>query len=231
MLTRRSSIACSPARLRRALGAALDGCLALQRLGRLATQVRDSQPHIWHWRDWIVESLNADKAYDRMIVEMLAGRRTRAERSGRLAPPVFSCGTSSCSAARSGCRTRSSTPVQAFLGLTIGCARCHDHMYDPIPRRSTTRSGPSSSRTRCASIACPACSIRQKTSCRAGGSDAQPDAKTRLFVRGDDRNPTGDPLRPGVPESMGGSFDVKPVPLPFGGCTARSASGRSQGSV
>src|SRR5205085_1312674 len=35
-------------------------------------QVRDSQPHIWHWRDWIVESLNEDKGYDRMVVEMLA---------------------------------------------------------------------------------------------------------------------------------------------------------------
>jgi len=34
--------------------------------------VRDSQPHIWHWRDWIIESLNADKGYDRMVQEMLA---------------------------------------------------------------------------------------------------------------------------------------------------------------
>ena len=36
-------------------------------------EIRDSQRHIWRWRDWIVESLNADKGYDRMIVEMLAG--------------------------------------------------------------------------------------------------------------------------------------------------------------
>src|SRR5205807_6865318 len=35
-------------------------------------QIRDSQPHIWHWRDWIVESLNEDKGYDRMVHEMLA---------------------------------------------------------------------------------------------------------------------------------------------------------------
>src|SRR5262249_3484367 len=35
-------------------------------------QVRDSQPHIWHWRDWIVESLNAARPYDRMVQEMLA---------------------------------------------------------------------------------------------------------------------------------------------------------------
>ena len=35
-------------------------------------QIRDSQPHIWRWRDWIVESLNSDMPYDRMITEMLA---------------------------------------------------------------------------------------------------------------------------------------------------------------
>jgi len=32
-------------------------------------QIRDSKPHIWRWRDWIVESLNADKPYDRMVLE------------------------------------------------------------------------------------------------------------------------------------------------------------------
>ena len=42
-------------------------------------QVRDSQPHIWHWRDWIVESLNRDQPYDRMIVAMLAADEARPE--------------------------------------------------------------------------------------------------------------------------------------------------------
>ncbi|MDB5303393.1 MAG: multidrug resistance efflux pump, partial [Phycisphaerales bacterium] len=36
-------------------------------------EVRDSQPFVWRWRDWAVESLNADKGYDRMVQEMLAG--------------------------------------------------------------------------------------------------------------------------------------------------------------
>ncbi len=35
-------------------------------------EVRESKPHIWRWRDWIIESLNADKPYDQMVVEMLA---------------------------------------------------------------------------------------------------------------------------------------------------------------
>ena len=44
-------------------------------------EVRESQPQIWRWRDWIVESLNEDKGYDRMIVEMLAADEARARRS------------------------------------------------------------------------------------------------------------------------------------------------------
>ena len=75
-------------------------------------QVRDSQPHIWHWRDWIVESLNRDKPYDRMIVEMLAADEAAPMTSTPSARPATSCGTSSCSAARSGCRTWSTTPAR-----------------------------------------------------------------------------------------------------------------------
>ena len=41
--------------------------------GSGANEVRNSQRHIWQWRDWIIESLNQDKGYDRMILEMLAG--------------------------------------------------------------------------------------------------------------------------------------------------------------
>jgi hypothetical protein len=42
----------------------------------LGAEVRNSQKHIWHWRDWIVESLNADKSYDQMVLEMLAAWTT-----------------------------------------------------------------------------------------------------------------------------------------------------------
>ena len=40
---------------------------------RKSSEVRNSQRHIWQWRDWIVESLNEDRPYDRMVMEMLAG--------------------------------------------------------------------------------------------------------------------------------------------------------------
>jgi hypothetical protein len=47
-------------------------------------QIRDSKPHIWKWRDWIVESLNADKGYDQMIVEMLAADELAPEDTNAL---------------------------------------------------------------------------------------------------------------------------------------------------
>jgi hypothetical protein len=55
-------------------------------------EVRNSQPHIWHWRDWIVDSLNADKGYDRMVMEMIAGdelapRRRQHPAGHRLSRP------------------------------------------------------------------------------------------------------------------------------------------------
>ena len=50
-----------------------------------ANEIRNSQYHIWHWRDWIVESLNADKGYDRMLHEMLA--------ADELAPGRLRCTT------------------------------------------------------------------------------------------------------------------------------------------
>ena len=54
-------------------------------------EVRDSQQHIWHWRDWIVESLNADRGYDRMIVDMLAGDEIAPEDPGHAAGDRLSC--------------------------------------------------------------------------------------------------------------------------------------------
>ncbi len=52
-------------------------------------ELRGSQRHIWHWRDWIVESLNDNKPYDRMIVEMLAATRSRRTTCKPFVPLAF----------------------------------------------------------------------------------------------------------------------------------------------
>ena len=78
-------------------------------------EIRDSARHIWRWRDWIVESLNADKGYDRMVVEMLAGDELApGDREHAAAPPASSPATGTSSTATPGSKARSSTRPRRF---------------------------------------------------------------------------------------------------------------------
>ncbi|MFN0172139.1 MAG: DUF1553 domain-containing protein [Bryobacteraceae bacterium] len=93
---------------------------------------RFSFRHIWRWRDWIIESVNEDKSYDRMMVEMLAGDEVAPNDPNTLRATGY--------LARSFHRFSRNVWLQdtvehlavGFLGVTIKCARCHDHKYDPI---------------------------------------------------------------------------------------------------
>ena len=98
----------------------------------LGDQLRNSQKHIWHWRDWIVESLNADTPYDEMVRLMLAADEFRPEdlnalrATGYLARNYFLFN-------RNQWMDETVEHVsKGFLGLTMNCAKCHDHKYDPI---------------------------------------------------------------------------------------------------
>ncbi len=85
---------------------------------------------------------------------------------------------------------------QAFLGVTIGCARCHDHMYDPILQKEYYQVRAIFEPHQVRMDLVPGVLDTKKDGIPRA-YDAQPDAKTRLFARGDDRYPTGDPLRAG----------------------------------
>src|SRR4029077_15860362 len=98
-------------------------------------QVRDSQPHIWHWRDWIVESLNADKGYDRMVVEMLAADELAPEDTNALRATGYLVRNFKLLSRETWMQDTVEHTAQAFLGVTLGCARCHDHMFDTLTQR------------------------------------------------------------------------------------------------
>ncbi|MDP3073915.1 MAG: DUF1549 domain-containing protein [Opitutaceae bacterium] len=97
------------------------------------------RPASWHYRDWVIRSLNADKPYDRFVREQLAG--------DELAPddPEVLAGTSYLRAAIYEYNQRdvrgqatlitddlTANAGEVFLGLSFQCARCHDHKFDPI---------------------------------------------------------------------------------------------------
>jgi hypothetical protein len=98
----------------------------------LGAQLRNSQKHIWHWRDWIVNSLNADKGYDRMIHEMLAGDEIAPEDPNVVAGTGFLARNYYLFNRTTWLDSTIEHTGKAFLGLTLNCAKCHDHKYDPV---------------------------------------------------------------------------------------------------
>lgn len=100
----------------------------------------DAGRQIWPWRDWLLQALRDDLPFDRFVIEQLAGDQlpdaTTAQRvaTGFLRAHVT---TDEGGAIDEEYRVeyaaeRTNTVGSVFLGLTLGCARCHDHKYDPV---------------------------------------------------------------------------------------------------
>tara|TARA_R110002072_G_scaffold233795_1_gene391370 strand:- start:44173 stop:47409 length:3237 start_codon:yes stop_codon:yes gene_type:complete len=98
----------------------------------LGKQLRNSQKHIWHWRDWIIESLNDDKGYDRMVMEMLAGDELAPTDPKTLRATGFLARNYYLFNRTTWLDSTIEHTSKAFLGLTMNCAKCHDHKYDPL---------------------------------------------------------------------------------------------------
>ncbi len=95
------------------------------------------RPTAWHYRDWIVESLNADKPYDQFIREQLAGDALGEDAAtGFLVAGTYDIvkGDPVLNAMQrqEELADMVNTTGTAFMGLTLGCARCHNHKFDPI---------------------------------------------------------------------------------------------------
>jgi Protein of unknown function (DUF1553)/Protein of unknown function (DUF1549)/Planctomycete cytochrome C len=103
----------------------------------------DSPRSIWKFRDWVIGALNADLPFDRFTVEQLAGdllpgatmeqrvatgfhRNTQVNEEGGIDVEQFRV---------EAIVDRTNTTGSVWLGLTVGCAQCHDHKYDPIAQK------------------------------------------------------------------------------------------------
>ena len=95
----------------------------------------------WRFRDWVIESFNTDKPYNQIILEQLAGDEIGAADQAKLSAAGFqrmgplrkNAGNQEVASSRNEVLTEMTNAVGAsFLGVTIGCARCHDHKFDPI---------------------------------------------------------------------------------------------------
>ncbi len=200
---------------------------------RKQNDVRNSAPQIWRWRDWIIDSLNSDKGYGRMVQEMLAADELAAAddsawpATGYLIRNYYSLNPNEWM------RHTVEYTGKAFLGLTFNCAHCHDHKYDPITHEDYFRMR----------AFFEPMGVRQD---RVPGQPDPPpyppyvysgsrkvvrmgmvrvfdetlDAKTWLYTGGDERNKDKDrgAISAGVPAFLADLFpEIRPVELPLSG--------------
>lgn len=180
-------------------------------------EIRDGRQHIWRWRDWIVASLNEDKGYDRMVQEMLAADELAPGDSDALRATGF--------LARNWYKFNRNLwldnivehSAKAFLGLTVNCAKCHEHKYDPIEQTDYYQLRAFFETHDVRDDAIPsATALGAGPNMLVRAYDAHLDRPTFRFVRGDENRPDKDrPVEPGLPQVLdGGSLDIQPVALP-----------------
>src|SRR5712692_255007 len=106
----------------------------------------ETRPNIWRYRDYVINAFNADKPYDRFLREQIAGDELYpGDPEALVAMGLNRNWTDETNAA--GLFTRRQETLddmtaitgQAVMGLTFGCARCHDHKYDPILQKDYYR--------------------------------------------------------------------------------------------
>ena len=105
------------------------------------------RPHAWPYRDYVIRSLNADKPYDLFVREQISGdvlqpvTHDGIEATGFLVAGPWDAAAAVAVSQTERLRAREemmdemlAAISQSFLGLTVNCARCHDHKFDPIPQ-------------------------------------------------------------------------------------------------
>jgi mono/diheme cytochrome c family protein len=181
----------------------------------LGAELRNSQHHIWHWRDWIIESLNANTPYDEMVRLMLAADELHPEDLNKLRATGFLARNYFLFNRNQWMDEVIEHVSKGFLGLTMNCAKCHDHKFDPISQIDYYRMRAFFEPYHVRLDVIPG----EPDLSRDGVPrvfDGLPDAPTYVFTRGQESMPDkSNVIAPGVPDFLvGGKFAIHPVLLP-----------------
>ena len=107
----------------------------------------------WRYRDWVIRAFNADMPYDEFVIQQLAGGDEHSKTRNNYVPnpqgyiptgflriaPWDRSNLVAADVRQNYLSEVTTSTASIFLGLTVGCARCHDHKYDPIPQRDFYR--------------------------------------------------------------------------------------------
>ncbi len=108
---------------------------------------KDRPRTIWRYRDWVIGALNQDMPYDQFTIEQLAGDLLPGATSDQFLATAFhrntmeneEGGTDDEEFRVAAVKDRVDTTLQVWMGLTMGCAKCHSHKYDPISQQDYYR--------------------------------------------------------------------------------------------
>lgn len=181
----------------------------------LGQQLRFSQKHIWHYRDWIIESLNNDAPYDQMVRLMIAGDELYPTDLDKLRATGYLARNFMLFNRPQWMDSTVEHVGKGLLGLTFNCARCHDHKYDPIEHVDYYRLRAFFEPYHARLDVLPGESDLEKDGIPRV-FDGLPDEPTYRYIRGDEKNPDkSEVVSPGVPKLLAFSdLHIQPIELP-----------------